>query len=69
VALTRATRVTLLDRATGTPDCEADRDGTSLAYTWTVNGVRRSVSSCQHPITHNDSLAVEIERVVHAISP
>lgn len=52
----------------GTPDCAANRYGVSVAYEWTFAGRSGSASSCEHPISPNDSLVVEIERVVRSIS-
>ena len=54
-------------KATGTPDCAADHDGTSVAYSWTLGGVTRSASSCDHPINRSDSLAIQLERVADTV--
>ncbi len=67
--LVSAVRATQLDRATGVPDCAANRDGTSVAYVWILAGVRGSASSCEHPIDLDDPLTVEIEKVAHAVIP
>lgn len=67
VALAKAAAVTRLDKATGTPDCAADHDGTSVAYSWTLGGVTRSASSCDHPIDRSDSLAIQLERVADTV--
>ncbi len=69
VALTNAVRVTQLQRATGVPDCAADHDGTSVAYAWSYAGMSGSASSCKHPIDANDSLPIEVERVVQSVIP
>ncbi|WP_323098576.1 hypothetical protein [Intrasporangium sp. YIM S08009] len=69
IALTMAVRVTQLQRATGVPDCAANRDGTSVAYAWTYAGTSGSASSCKHPINLNDSLPIEVERVAQSVIP
>lgn len=66
-ALALAARSSHLDAATGTPDCAANHDGTSVAYSWTIDGVTRSASSCDHPIDRSDPLAVQVERVARSI--
>ncbi|WP_235508706.1 hypothetical protein [Terrabacter sp. Root85] len=67
VALALAARSSHLDTATGTPDCAANHDGTSVAYSWTIDGVTRSASSCDHPIDRSDPLAVQVEEVARSI--
>lgn len=67
VALSNAAAVTQLPNATGTPDCAANHDGTSVGYAWTFAGMHRSVSSCEHPINRVDDLVIELDRVAKAI--
>lgn len=67
VALANAVAVTQLDKATGTPDCAADHDGTSVGYAWTFAGTHRSVTSCEHPINRVDDLVIEMDRVARAV--
>ena len=67
--LVRAARATLLDRATGAADCAANHDGTSVGYAWTMGGATKSVSSCDHPINHHDSLAAAVDRIADAVAP
>jgi hypothetical protein len=68
VALARAAAATRLDRASGTPVCAANHDGTSVEYAWSLPGTSRSASSCDRPIDHGDPLAVELERVAESVS-
>ena len=68
-ALARAVIVTRLDQTTGTPDCAADHDGTSVSYTWTVAGRRLSTSSCDHPIPRSDPFVIEVERLAARLAP
>ena len=66
--IVRAARVTLLDKATGTPDCAANHDGTSVGYAWTMGGVTKSVSSCDHPVNHRDSLAAAVDLIAGTLA-
>lgn len=66
-ALSQAVRVTRLGSATGTADCAADHDGTSVAYAWTSADVTGSASSCDHPIDPRDPLVVVLERLAATI--
>lgn len=68
-ALARAVTLTTLDQTTGTPDCAADHDGTSVSYTWTVAGRRLSTSSCDHPIPRSDPFVIEVERLAARLAP
>lgn len=67
--LVRSARVTQLHLAAGTSDCAANHDGTSVGYAWTVGGVTRSMTSCEHPINPSDPLVVELQRIADAITP
>ena len=67
--LVSAARVTLLDRATSAADCAANHDGTSVGYAWTMGGVTKSMSSCDHPIHHRDSLVVAVDGITDLIAP
>lgn len=55
--------------ATGKADCAADRDGTSVAYSWTFAGMSESVSSCRQRPTPVDDLALDLDRIADSVSP
>ena len=55
---------TRLSGVAATTGCDADRDGPSVRYTWSMNGETRSASTCGPGIDEDDPLVAEVEALV-----
>ena len=63
-ALYRAVESTELDSAPPTTSCEADADGTSVRYVWTVRGETSTASSCEVELDAADALVETVEELL-----
>jgi hypothetical protein len=48
--------------------CDADIDGESVAYTWTIGGTKQDVSSCTTRFDANDPLVQAMERLADRVT-
>lgn len=63
-ALYRAAERTDLESALPTTSCEADADGTSMRYVWTVRGQTTTASSCEVEFDPSDPLVETLEELL-----
>ncbi|AXH97376.1 hypothetical protein [Ornithinimicrobium avium] len=66
--LEAVTRTRLSQTRSPSTRCAADSDGTSVAYSWTIEDEKHRVDSCEVSIDTEDPLVQELESLAHRIT-